>query len=109
IYKIKGKLKRTSSVASLTAFKIGRTFHLFGHNPPPASVDPTASVQSTSTSSTTSGVTTTTQTSPGVRQKKTAFSKWLNASTPSYDPAVEYGSVTNTARTVIPALAERDF
>ena len=109
IYKIKGALKRTGSVSSLTAFKIGRTFHHFGHNAAPTFVDPTASVASTSSSSTSNGVTTATLTSGGVVLKKTAFSKWLNQPTSSYTHAVDYVGNTGTTRIVVPDLAAKDF
>jgi len=48
-YTIKGTLKRTSNVASLFAYKIGRTFHHFGHNSAPKILNTNASVTSTAT------------------------------------------------------------
>lgn len=109
IYKIKGALKRTADTSSLTAFKIGRTFHHFGFNGARTFVDPTASVQSTSKASTTSGVTTTTMTSPGAVLKTVAFSKWLDSTTSSYDWAIDYWTYSKTTRIVAPDLAEKDF
>ena len=108
IYKIKGALKRTSSIFTLTAFKIGRSFHHFGHNGPPTFTKPPASVTSTST---TSGGTTTTVTSPGVQEKNTAFSRFLTNFTSSDDPAISYPGAGNvsTARIVIPSLTASDI
>ncbi len=48
-YTIKGKLKRTSNVASLFVYKIGRTFHHFGHNSAAKILNTNASVTSTAT------------------------------------------------------------
>lgn len=112
IYKIKGALKRSSSIFNLTAFKIGRTFHHFGHNGSRTFTKPPASVTSTATSSTNTAsppVTTTTVTSPGVQEKNTAFSRWLDVLTESFDPAVSYPNNTSTSRIVIPSLDVKDF
>lgn len=49
IFKIKGKLKRKKSIENLVAYKIGRTFHHFGHNSPDRIVDESKPVTSTST------------------------------------------------------------
>jgi len=56
-YKIKGNLKRTSNIGGLFAFRLGRTFHHFGHNSPAQIVNTAAAVTSTST---VNGTTTTT-------------------------------------------------
>ena len=56
-FTIKGKLKRTTNIASLYVHKLGRTFHHFGYNSPRKIVNTDAAVTS---SATVSGTTTTT-------------------------------------------------
>ena len=51
LIKIKGALKRSSSVATVAAFKLGRTFHHFGHNGPLKKIIAPATVTSSATSS----------------------------------------------------------
>lgn len=48
-YTIKGKLSRTSNIGSLSAYRLGRTFHHFGYNSPSQIVHKTAAVTSTAT------------------------------------------------------------
>lgn len=48
IYGIKGKMKRKTNSPSLIAYKIGRTFHHFGHNSPYEIVDDSKPVTSSS-------------------------------------------------------------
>ncbi len=48
-YKIKGNLKRTTSVGALYAYRLGRSFHHLGHNGPASIVDPSKPVTSTTT------------------------------------------------------------
>ncbi len=61
-FTIKGKLKRPFSVGCLRAFRLGRTFHHFGHNSPLTIVDSNAPVTSTATVTPASGSPTTTTT-----------------------------------------------
>lgn len=61
-YTIKGKLSRTSNIGSLSAYRIGRTFHHFGYNSPSQIVNKTAAVTSTATVS--GGTTSTSSTIP---------------------------------------------
>lgn len=49
IVKIKGNLSRVSPIAALAAYRVGRTFHHFGHNSPPQIVDSSEPVKSTAT------------------------------------------------------------
>jgi hypothetical protein len=49
MFKIKGKLKRTGSVSQLAAYKLGRSFHHFGHAGPRTLVKPPDPVTSTVT------------------------------------------------------------
>ncbi len=49
-YKIKGNLKRTSNIGAFYAFRLGRTFHHFGHNGPLQIVDKSKPIKSTSKS-----------------------------------------------------------
>src|SRR5262249_16090821 len=48
-FKIKGKLKRSGSVGQLTAYKLGRSFHHFGHNGPRTFLRPPDPITSTAT------------------------------------------------------------
>lgn len=47
VIKIKGKLKRAGSVQQLAAYKLGRSFHHFGHNGPRTMTEPPEKVSST--------------------------------------------------------------
>ena len=49
VFKIKGKLKRSGSVQKLAAYKLGRSFHHFGHNGPRTMTKPPDKVSSTVT------------------------------------------------------------
>lgn len=109
LYKIKGALKRTSSTFSLTAYKIGRSFHHFGNNGPRTFTKAPANVTSTATATTAGGKTTTTVTSPTIPEKNIAFSRWLDSNTQSFDPAVSYPNNTATTRIVIPSLGLKEF
>lgn len=109
LYKIKGALKRTGSVFNLTAFKLGRSFHHFGNNGPRTFTKVPANVTSTATSTTSGGTTTTTVTTPTIPEKNVAFSRWLDMTTESFDPAVSYPSNTGTTRILIRSLDQRDF
>ncbi|NRF71734.1 hypothetical protein HLB44_32575 [Aquincola sp. S2] len=46
-YKIKGNLKRSTSIDTLVAFRLGRSFHHQGHNGPANIVDPSKPISST--------------------------------------------------------------
>jgi hypothetical protein len=81
LIKIKGELKRTSVASSLVAFKLGRTFHHFGHAGPEKKVNPPGGGTITTTVS--GGTTTTTTTIPGVTETNLVFTRNLNAPTPS--------------------------
>lgn len=48
-YTIKGNLKRTTNIADLEVYRLGRTFHHFGYNSPASIVDTSAPVTSTAT------------------------------------------------------------
>src|SRR5262249_6787216 len=39
LYKLKGRFQRSTEVASLTGYKLGRTFHHLGNNSPPFAMD----------------------------------------------------------------------
>jgi hypothetical protein len=39
LYKLKGRFQRSTEVASLTGYKLGRTFHHLGNNSPPVAMD----------------------------------------------------------------------
>ncbi|MBX3302618.1 MAG: hypothetical protein KF693_10420 [Nitrospira sp.] len=81
-YTIKGKLNRTSNIGSLSAYRVGRTFHHFGYNSPSQIVNKTAAVTSTAT---VSGSTTSTsstipyQTVPLARPVDTPFNAFQGA------------------------------
>ncbi len=109
IYKIKGALKRTADTSSLTAFKVGRTFHHFGYNGARTFVDPTASVQSTSKASTASGVTTTTMTSPGAVLKKRGVFEVAGLDDVELRPGHRLLDLPGRRASSRRTLAERDF
>ncbi len=90
LFKIKGKLKRNSSVSSLVAYKLGRTFHHFGYNGADKIVNTSSPVTSTST---VNGTTTTT------------------SSTVPYQNVPSYRSVSSSVNdaTVFPLLTNLEF
>ena len=106
LYKLKGAMKRTADILELTAFKLARTFHHFGHNGPPTFTKVPSKVKSTVT---VVNSTTTSTESDLPPLKTTAFSRWLDYLTESYDPAFSYPGNTSTTRIVIPSLQQKDF
>lgn len=100
IFKIKGKLKRAGKISELAAFKLGRSFHHFGHNGPPTMVKTDEPIKSSSTTTTSNGQTTTTVTSPPLPEKNVAFSRFLHTVTRSDKTAIRYAGNTNTERIV---------
>ncbi len=85
LIKIKDALKRTTSTNSVLAFKLGRSFHHFGHNGPQKIVSPPASVTATSTTSEDGKTTTTTTNVPGPQEESVSFFRLLNATTKSFE------------------------
>ena len=111
LYKIKGGLKRTSSIFELTAFKLGRTFHHFGNNGPRKITKRPTSIQTTSTSSTnSSGVTTTNSSTPGVPEYNNSFIRFLIFNTFTTDaPFLSARGVANSLRYCEPTLTQFEF
>ncbi len=101
LIKIKGALKRTSNAATLTALKLGRAFHHFGHAGPQKIVTPPAQV--TATSTTVSGTTTTTTNIPPPTEKNISFMREINTTT--YAGLSYYGDT----RIVAPSLDKKQF
>lgn len=91
-YTIKGKLKRTTNISSLFAYKIGRTFHHFGHNSAPKIVNTGAAVTS---SATVNGQTTTTTST--IPYLTVPLSRPVNTSFDSFSAPVDVN------------LSDRDF
>ena len=88
IVKIKGNLTRVSNVAQLAAYRIGRTFHHFGHNSPAQIVDPSEPVTSSATVTTGSGGSTT-ETSSTIPYLDVPASRVIrSASGTFFDPAI---------------------
>jgi hypothetical protein len=87
-YTIKGNLKRLTNIASLSAYRVGRSFHHFGYNSPPKIVNAGASVTSTATvvekTATTPATTTTTSTIPylTVRQRRPTSGTFTDPTVP---------------------------
>jgi len=82
IYKIKGNLKRSSSIAGLYVYRLGRTFHHFGYNSPAKIVNTSAAVTSSATVTGTTTSTTSTipyQNVPMSRPVDTANNFFSNA------------------------------
>lgn len=109
LYKIKGALKRAGSVSSLTAFKLGRSFHHFGNNGPRTFTKPPANLTSKATSTTDGKTTTTNITNPTIEEKNIAFSRWLDYVTESKETTVAYPGNPKSTRILIPNLAQREF
>ena len=111
LYKIKGGLKRTSSIFELTAFKLGRTFHHFGNNGPRKITKRPDSIETKSTSSTNaSGVTTTNSTTPGVPEYKHSFLRILSVDTFTIDFAFTDGrNQSNSIKYCEPRLTRFEF
>ncbi len=81
-FKIKGKLKRSGSVGQLAAYKIGRSFHHFGHNGPRTFLKPVDPITSTATENDDGSTTVETQ-SP--LEIKISFRRDLSTSNSSED------------------------
>lgn len=117
-YTMKGMLNRTSNIGSLSAYRIGRTFHHFGYNSPSQIVNKTAAVTSTAT---VSGGTTSTsstipyQTVPLARPVNTPFNAFqgvtMSASVSDRDFPIdsEVSDLPNNAPIVIQAAFAYPF
>jgi len=89
ILKIKGKLKLTTTVAGLYVFRLGRTFHHFGHNSPPQIVDTSKPVTSSATVTAETGSSPAkTETSSTIPYLEVPFNRPVSASGSFSDPAV---------------------
>ena len=102
LIKIKGALKRTSSAFTVTALKLGRTFHHFGHASAQKIVTPPAQVTATTSKPDSNGATTTTTNIPPPTEKSITFNREINATTYS---APYYGFT----RIVEPPLGKKEF
>jgi hypothetical protein len=83
IYKIKGNLKRAANISGLTAYRLGSSFHHFGHNSARSVVDTTKPVESKATIIDTTHTTTSSQvfylTVPDARPVKNAAGYFENS------------------------------
>ena len=68
-YTIKGNLKRTTNISSLSVYRLGRSFHHFGYNSPAVIVNSSAAVTSTAVVNTSTNTTTTTSNIPTITVK----------------------------------------
>jgi hypothetical protein len=95
LIKIKGALKRSSSIATVKAFKLGRTFHHFGYNGPQKIINPPAAATATITGAPPTSITTNI---PAPTETSISFSRRLDITTD-----------TSGTRTVVPALSPNEF
>lgn len=109
IFKIKGALKRRSTISQLTAFKLGRSFHHFGYNGSPTTSKVKEPIVSKATTQTVDGKTTTTLTNPPIPETAIAFSRFLAARTTSDDTAIRLPNNVGATRIVEPSLGKLEF
>ena len=89
-YKIKGNLKRTTTVGAFVAFRLGRSFHHLGHNGPAQIVDQSKPVTSTTkTTAETNSSPAKTETSATIPHLNVPLARPIRTNTGTFsDPAI---------------------
>lgn len=110
LYKIKGALQRGSSTFSLSAFKLGRTFHHFGSNGPRKITPPPGPLTVTATTKNVPGGTQTSSTAPAVPTYTHSFIRRFDINTYTIDtPFVNSRGVPNSIKYCEPTLTRFEY
>jgi hypothetical protein len=95
LIKIKGALKRTGNAYELAAFKLGRSFHHFGHNGPQTIVKAPSSSTAKTTFNSDGSQTTTVESS--VEEQTVSFSRSLKNTTSSFGSSTGVNAFSQSA------------